>query len=77
MDKQDLSEEVLNTFHWILSEYWDILVLAKLGYHDMLEDKMEALLGFLKANGITEESMSLEGDINKEALINLINQFVK
>jgi len=77
MEINKLDESTLNTFHWLLSEMWDVLVLAKLGYYDMIDDRLERVLLFLKENGITESAMSLDGEINKEALVNLINKFNK
>ena len=75
METNELDDATLNTFHWLLSEMWDIFVLAKLGYHDMIDEKLDKVIVFLNENGITESVMSLDGDINKEALVKLISKF--
>ena len=77
MEKSELDEGTINTFHWLLSELWNVLVLAKLGYYDMIDEKLEQVLVFLKENGITESAMSLDGELNKDALVDLINKFNK
>ena len=74
---ENIEQETVDTFHWIFSEIWNIYILARLGYYDMIEEKIERLLLFLKENGITEAAMSLEDDLNKESLISLINKFKK
>ena len=74
---EHIDQETIDTFHWTFSEIWNIYILARLGYHDMIEEKIEDMLTFLKENGITESIMSLEEDLDKEALVNLINKFKK
>ncbi len=75
MEKPNIDQATINTFHWLLSEVWDLSVLARLGYHDTLEDKIEKVIQFIKENGINEISMSLEDSINPEDLSRLISKF--
>ena len=75
MEKPNIDHYTINTFQWLISEFWELSVLAKLGYHDTLEDKIESVIQFLKDNGIDEISMSLENNIKPESLLKLINKF--
>jgi len=77
MESKQITDETVETFHWIFSELWTIFVLAKLGHYDEIDEKLEKVLLFLKSSGINEVAMSLEEDLDKESLVNLINQFIK
>ena len=74
-DKVEITEETKNAFQWLLSELFESLILLTLGHDDIAEEKLTKVLLFSKQNGITECSMALEEDIDKEGLINLINKF--
>lgn len=75
MATKNISPEIKNTFQWLLSELWEVLILSSIGEYDYIEEKVEKVLLFIKEHGISESSMALEEDINNEALVNLVNKF--
>jgi len=71
----EISDETKNAFQWLLSETWETFILASLGEYDNIEEKLARVLLFATSSGITECSMALEEDLDKEALQALINNF--
>jgi len=73
--KHEINDETKDAFQWLLSEMWETFILASVGEYDNIEEKLAKVLLFATSNGITECSMALEEDLNKDSLQELINKF--
>ena len=73
--RHEINDETKNTFQWLFSELWETFILSSLGEYDSIEEKLARVLLFATSNGITECSMALEEDLNKDALLSLISNF--
>ena len=71
----DMDKAIKESFHWLISELWEVNVLADNGMYDVIPDKLEPIIEFLKSTGISEEIMALEKDLDYNSLIKFFTEF--